>query len=93
MEAIRNLFGERVKPQKPKKITERGELLEYFHREARYDWDAKKYGELTIKRIAVKLSHLKVNDLYYLKSICEDARRRRGEWAKCFWGSLKVKNQ
>jgi hypothetical protein len=49
--------------------------------------------ELTIKRIAVKVAHLSVKDLYYLKSICEDARRRRGEWAKCFWGSLRVRKE
>jgi hypothetical protein len=90
MEKIATLFGEIKRPQKKRQTSERGELLEYFHREANLEWDSKKYGQLTIKRIAVKLAHLKVNDLYYLKSTCEDARRRRGEWAKYFWGSLKV---
>jgi hypothetical protein len=90
MESISNLLGEKVRPPKKTRRSERGDLIEYFYLEARKEWDEKKYGKLTISRIAWKLSHLKVPDLYYLKSITEDARRRGGSWAKTFWGSLKI---
>src|SRR5882672_655503 len=37
-----------------------------------------------------KLQGLELRDLYYLKSICEDGRRRGVPFGKVFFGSLKV---
>jgi hypothetical protein len=55
MERISNLLGEKVRPPKKTRRTERGDLIEYFYLEARKEWDEKKYGKFTIGRIAWKL--------------------------------------
>lgn len=39
--------------------------------------------------IAFKLSHLKIPDMEYLWSTCNDYKRRGGIFAKCMFGSLK----
>ncbi len=90
MEKIANLFGK--KRALPKRLSERGELLEYFLINVNAERNGKEYKKLPIGMIAWKLHGLKVKDLYYLKSICEDERRRGGSWGKVFWGSLKSKN-
>jgi hypothetical protein len=90
MKQLATLFADRAKA-KPKPVSERGELIDYFHANANAERDGKRYKKLPIRYYAVKLSHLKIADLYYLKSVCEDARRRGGSWAKAFWGSLRVK--
>jgi len=87
------------------RATEYGELLRYFMKELNAEIDAKPFymkGDKKVKltlwteaRLSGKICHLKVgNDLsavYYLKSICDDAKRRNGSFGKCFNGSLKVK--
>jgi len=88
MERIGNLFGQEVVPPKKKRSTERGELLEYFLIEARKEWD-KKYGKLTIGRIAEKLTGVPTKDLYALKSKADDARRRGKSWSKTFFWEIK----
>jgi hypothetical protein len=90
MEPIKSLFRMRAK-RLAKRTSERGDLLEYFTAEANRERRGK-YKALPVRFYAVKLSHLKTADLYYLKSVCEDAQRRGGSWAKCFWGSLKIKD-
>lgn len=68
------------------KTSERGELIGYFHKRA-----MNKTGEqYPVSFIAMKLSHLKETDLYYMKSVLEDAVRRGGNWNKTFFGMLKV---
>ncbi len=79
-------IGDSIKPlfpeQPKKKGSERGELLDYF---------SKKLGR-KIPFIAFKLTGFKLPDLYYLKSICDDAERRGTPWGKVFWGSIKNKD-
>lgn len=41
--------------------------------------------------VGVELSHLKLPDLYYLKSTCEDAERRGKPFSVIFWWSIKPK--
>lgn len=42
--------------------------------------------------IGFKLSHMKdTSDLYYLLSICRDAKKRGTPFSKVFFGSIKVK--
>jgi hypothetical protein len=71
--------------------SERNDLLDYFVRNVNLERDGKKYKKLGYAAMAYKLQALKVPDLYYLKSICEDARRRGEPWGRVFWGSLKDK--
>lgn len=67
--------------------TERGELLVYFRDRLNETRDGKIYKKLTIGTIAVKLGHLKkVEDLYYLKSICDQSKN----FGATFWYSIKV---
>lgn len=62
--------------------TERGELLKYF---------AGKLG-ISIPRVAGAVAYLKtLEDLYYLKSICDQYEREGKPWGKCFWGALKAR--
>lgn len=83
---------ERIKvllPEIKKHASERGELLTFFHNQV-VDKNGKPYR---IAFIALKLSHLQINDLYFMKSIFVDTERRRGiEGArKEWWYSLKAK--
>jgi hypothetical protein len=81
-------IGAFIKPQKQKAAnSERSELIGYFHKNVNADRGGRK--PLPIRAIAVKLGGLKLPDLYYLKSICEDEQRRGGSWSKTFWGALK----
>jgi len=49
----------------------------------------RKLGKVKAKEIAVRLSHLKENDLTYFLSECKDYRNRNGSFTKRFFGSLK----
>lgn len=76
-------------PKEPKatKRTERGDLITYFHQRL----TDKKGKRFNIGFIATKLAHLKLHDLYYLKSTCEDAERRGKPFGAIFWWSIKPK--
>lgn len=83
MDSIANLINKR---QVEKISSERGELLKFFRERVR-DRKGKMYG---YPFLAVKLSHLSVQDLVYLKSVCMDAENRGRSFGKVFWGSIKV---
>ena len=55
-------------------ITERGEILREFVSRISTTWDTKKYGKMTIPRMAKKLQGMSVQDMYYLKRVCEDSK-------------------
>jgi hypothetical protein len=74
---------------KTNRPTERGELLTYFILRINAE-RGKGYSPYTIPRLAQKLQGFGLQDLYYLRSICDDTRNRGGSWSKCFFGSLKV---
>ena len=76
------------KEEKNGKKTERDELLSYFFVRLEPHWTK---GKLSKRFFGIKVSHLKTPDLYYLKSICDDAERRGVPFHKMFWSSLKVK--
>lgn len=64
------------------KLSERTELVKFF---------VQKTGKAP-KVIAIKLSHLSVQDLYYMKSVYEDLERNGKSAIKWFWWSLKHEN-
>lgn len=75
-----------------------GELFEEVDREDRKNLfyidknGVKKKKRLyTIKTFAVKMSPHSVEELYYLKSTCNDARNRGKSYIKCLFGSIKIK--
>jgi hypothetical protein len=70
------------------RVTERGDLLQYFtDRLNETRGEGTSFKKLTIRLVAVKLAHLKVGDLYYLKSTCDNAK----SFGSCFWWSIKAK--
>ncbi len=69
---------------------ERDEYLDYFFDRLKGPFKAHTKRELTKKRVAIAISHLKTSqDLHYLKHICEDAEKRGKPFSQVFWGSLK----
>lgn len=70
-----------------KKTSERAELLKFFV-ENLTDPKGKKYRPAYL---GMRLSHLKVEDLYYLISECKDRINRKENWQKYFWGVIKAK--
>lgn len=93
MISISDLFtGYKISaPKKRKRKGERGDLLEYFTMKINIQRMKDGYAPIKISYIAFKVGHLKrLEDLYYLKSICEDAEKRGGIFSKVFFGSIKI---
>lgn len=74
-----SLFGSYQLPLPKKRVTERGELLSYF---------SQRIGK-PIGFVAMKVTGLKLPDLYYLKSSCDQAAVRGVPWGAAFYTSLK----
>ena len=70
---------------------ERQELISQFVTAINEERDGKKYKKVTGRQIAIKLSHLDLQTLYYLMSVCRDAKNRMGSFSKYFWYLLKVR--
>lgn len=85
--SLADLMKGRELPKKQKHRTERGDLLTYFHQRIKN----KQGKEYRMAFIASKLAHLELQDLYFLKSTCEDAQRRGKPFGAIFWWSIKVK--
>lgn len=86
-----SLFKKYTQPQKTK-TSERGLLLEDLLKEINNERAGTKYKPTTIKLLAIRLAHIPTQDLYYLKSIALDSKRRGGSFSKTVYGSIKVKN-
>jgi len=74
-----------------KRGSERGDLLQFFTDTLNHTRDGKKFKKLSVAAVAVKLSHLNLSDLYYLRSVCDDAQRRGFSFSKRFWWEIKPK--
>ena len=70
--SMADLLKSRVAPKKGR-ATERGELLKYFN-EHLTNQKGKRFG---IPFIAMKVQGLSVQDLYYLKSVCDQEAGRK----------------
>jgi hypothetical protein len=69
--------------------SERAHLIGKFTDTLNSKRDGKRYRKLTYAAVAVKLSHLSLQDLYYFWRYCEDAKN----FSSCFWWSLKVEKK
>jgi len=87
MKKLSSILLEQRAARKEAKETERGELLKEFLRNIKPSWDAKRFGELTIARLAKKIEGVPTKDLYYLKRVCEDSKN----YAKRFFWELNPK--
>lgn len=84
MERINPIFNLEVK--KSGATSERASLVEYFVENVRTK-QGKKYSP---PFIGMKLSHLSISDLYYMKSQAEEySRKPGGSVGRYFFGSLK----
>lgn len=70
-----------------KNTSERSELIKWFVENLRN----KEGKPFNARMIAIKLSHLKLPDLYYFKSVCLDLQKTKGQdsFQKFFWWSIK----
>jgi hypothetical protein len=87
MKQIGSLFKDRPAPKKDRR-TERGELLRYFQDKINPARRATGRKPLPIAAIAVKVSHLSIQDLYFLKSTCDRAQQRGYPWSAIFWKEI-----
>ena len=63
-------------------------MLDEFHRRINTERVATDMKKLPISAIAVKTSHLSVQDMTYLLKMCSQSKN----FSRCFFGSLKVKD-
>ena len=62
-------------------------ILDEFHRRINAERLAADMKEFPVRAIAVKTSHLSVQDMAYLLKRCSQS----SNFSRCFFGSLKVK--
>lgn len=91
MHHITNLFGETVKrieePDKRDRSTERGDLMKYFMDRLNPYRRQDGFPPLTYPWMGRILQGLTLQDLYYLKSTCDDAK----SFSKTFWWLLDAR--
>lgn len=64
-------------------------MLDEFYRRINAERRAADMKELPVRAIAVKTSHLSVQDMAYLLKKCSQS----SNFSRCFFGSLKIKPQ
>lgn len=70
------------------KVTERGEMLEYFRDKLNRARTKDGFPPLSIARMAKVLQLIPTKDLYYLQSVCDKAP----DFSKKFWWEVNPKN-
>ena len=78
---------------KREKQTERGELMRYFLSKLNPPRVRDGLPPMSMPRMGRLLVAIPTRDLYYLKSVCEDAESRGGSFSKKFWWSVKPKKE
>jgi hypothetical protein len=74
-------------PKGRKRQTERGELMRFFLRHLNYARKNDGLAPLTMARIGAELEGIPTSDLYYLQSVCSQAKN----FSKKFWWELDPK--
>lgn len=78
-------------PKKRSRDTERGELMRYFMVELNKARRRDGLPPLTMPRMGKIVELISTENLYYVKSVCDDAAKRGGEFSKKFWWEVKLK--
>lgn len=75
------------------RATERGELMQYFLERLNRSRVRDGLRPLTMGRLGRLFMAMSIQDLYYLKSICDDAEARNGlaAFSKKFWWEVSPK--
>lgn len=71
-------------PKGHKRETERGELLRFFQRHLNYSRKQDGLPSITMAHLGYILEKIPTQDLYYLKSVCSQAKN----FSKKFWWEL-----
>lgn len=81
-------------PATKSRDTERGELMEYFLSKLNATRVRDGLGPLSMGRLGRVFLGVPTKDLYYLKSICDDAAKRgnASSFSKKFWWEVNPKN-
>lgn len=81
-------------PAKKSRDTERGELMEYFLAKLNATRARDGLGAMSMGRLGRLFLGVPTQDLYYLKSICDDAAKRgnASSFSKKFWWEVNPKN-
>lgn len=89
MEHIAAHMLEKVQPKEGgrRRDTERGELMEYFRKELNRSRVRDGLPVLSMPRMGKVLQAIPTKDLYYLKSICNQAK----DFSKKFWWEINPK--
>ena len=80
MKSIRDLLPNIQNKEKSRK-TERGELMRFFTRHLNYSRATDGYTPITMGRMGKILEGIPTKDLYYLQSVCTQAK----SFSKTFW--------
>ena len=93
-------IGKHMKSDSPRskkeRATERGELMKYFMDKLNRARGRDHLPPLTMGRMGRLLVAIPTPDLYYLKSVCDDAESRAGTmdaFSKKFWWEIKPKKE
>ena len=71
-------------PKGRKRQTERGELMRFFLRHLNYSRKQDGLRAMTMAHLGTVLEQIPTKDLYYLKSVCSQAK----SFSKTFWWEL-----
>lgn len=71
-------------PKGRKRLTERGEMMRFFLRHLNHARAADGLAPMTMAHLGVVLEKIPTADLYYLKSVCSQAKN----FSKTFWWEL-----
>ena len=96
MEHIGKHIRGELKGKKKDKSTERGELMQYFMERLNRSRGQGGLPLLTMSRMGRVLVAIPTKDLYYLRSVCDDAEVRAGNidaFSKKFWWEVKPRKE
>lgn len=71
-------------PKGKKRLTERGELMRFFLRHLNHSRKQDGLAPMTMAHLGTVLEQIPTADLYYLKSVCSQAKN----FSKKFWWEL-----
>jgi hypothetical protein len=91
MDQIKTLFGQRKQLPKPKRSTERGDLLDTILGRLNPSRVKAGYKPLTYGGLAYKLTGVPTKDLYALISKMSDAEHRGVSPGMVFWSEIRPK--
>ncbi len=89
MKSISELLPEMNKkasetPKGKKRLTERGEMMRFFLRHLNHSRKNDGLPPMTMAHLGTVLEQIPTQDLYYLKSVCSQAK----SFSKTFWWEL-----